>query len=102
MGPHGIAGKAALDAASLGHVETSGVEVGHNLGEVMHPHGHNLGEVKRPHGIAGKAALEAALLGHVETGGVEVGHNLGEGMRPHGIAVEAALRTQQTESSRGQ
>ena len=38
MGPHGIAGKAALDAASLGHVETGGVEVGHNLGEVMRPH----------------------------------------------------------------
>ena len=53
------------------------------------------------HGIAGKAALEAALLGRVETSGVEVSHNLGKGMRPHGITVEAALRTQQPESSRG-
>ena len=46
MRPHGIAGKAALEAALLGHVETGGVEVGHNLGEVM-----------RPHGIAVEAAL---------------------------------------------
>ena len=60
----------------------------------MHPHGHNLGEVKRPHGIAGKAALEAAILGQGETDGVEVGHKLGEGMRSHKIAVEAGLKNQ--------
>ena len=102
MGPHGIAGKAALEAALLGHVETSGIEVGHNLGEVMHPHGHNLGEVKRPQGIAGKAALEAALLGHVETDGVEVGHKLGEGVHSHDIAVKSGVKNEPPESSRGQ
>ena len=89
MGPHGIAGKAALDTACIGQDETRGDEVGHNLGEVMYPHGHTLGEVKQPHGIVGIAALEAALLGHVETDGSGVGHKLGKGMRPHKITVES-------------
>ena len=102
MGPHGIAGKAALDTASLGRVETRGVEVGHSLGEAIHPHGHNRGEVKRPHGIAGKAALEAAILGQGETDGVEVGHKLGEGVHSHDIAVEAGVKNEPPESSRGQ
>ena len=46
--PHGIAGKATLETALLGHSETDGVEVGHKLGEGV-----------RSHGIAVEAGLES-------------------------------------------